>query len=323
MCKKFLLIFILALAVQQTCLAKSVSSSQINSAINKYKTGNYTGCMQDMEYLQKQDPSNPVIYYYLGMAYTQMGNKDKAISSYKKVLTLKPNSTLETYAEQGARCLETPDKCKKDDGKNNMTDLDKFIAQPFGDGLSPKVRNEIEGKRLEALQKEINQEGADVNEMDMRNFKDYSKQKYLNFNNDKKPTNEEIVAALKVLERAGFSGLVKNDATASAVNPQNTVPASTQIQKTNENQNKEDFSKIMSDPNIMAQQQQLQQLQMMMGNNNNNNNNYNNNMMMNMLPYMMAKSGNGSMSKEMLQTMMMNSMMPNLDFYDNNNNNNR
>src|SRR5574344_1601674 len=294
MCKKFLLIFILALAVQQTCLAKSVSSSQINSAINKYKTGNYTGCMQDMEYLQKQDPSNPVIYYYLGMAYTQMGNKDKAISSYKKVLTLKPNSTLETYAEQGARCLETPDKCKKDDGKNNMTDLDKFIAQPFGDGLSTKARNEIEEKRLEALQKEINQEGADVNEMEMRNFKDYSRQKYLNVNNDKKPTNEEIVSALKVLERAGFSGLIQNE---------------------------EDFSKIMSDPNIMAQQQQLQQLQMMMGNNNNNNNYNNNNMMMNMLPYMMAKSGNGSMSKEMLQTMMMNSMMPNLDFYDNNNNN--
>lgn len=293
--KKILLTLILGLVMQTSVMAAQTSSqsAQINAAIKKYKAGNYAGCLQDMQAYVKRDPSNAVAYYYIAISYAQANNKDEAIKAYEKAIALKSNPIVTDYATTGKRCLETPDKCKETE---DLSDLDKFVQQPFGDGLSKKVKDDLESKHLDALKNDINKD----KEIDVYELKKFNK-------SEAKPSNAEVVNALKVLEKAGFSNLVQNSQAA---------PAQNQVQTQNQNSAMNEYAKVMNDPQIMAQNQQMQQLQMMMGNGNNNNNQNNN--FMNMLPYMMAQSGQGgqgsNMSPQLIQSMLMNSMMPSFDF---------
>jgi len=276
----------------------STVSAPVKVAIKKYKSGNYTGCLQDMQILVKRDPSNAVAYYYMAMAYAQAGKKDEAISSYQKVLGLKPNATLFTYAAKGKRCLETPSKCTE---ATQSSDIDKMVKTPFGDGLSSTVRVDLEKKHLDVMKNEINAD-KDINNYELKKFKDYSNQHSEVKTDDKtaaknsaQPSNDEIVAALRVLDRAGLNPYAQ----------QQNMP--NQYQQMAGNQSAE-----------------MAQLNMLMNSNNQGNNN-NNNSMMNMLPMMLAqskagKNGGSSYNPQMIQSMMMNSMLPDMNFNTNDNN---
>lgn len=80
-------------------------NANINSAISKYKNGNYSGCLQELFSLTQKDPSNAVAYYYMALAYTHVDMQDDAIESYEKVIALSPNSYLVDYAVKGRDCL--------------------------------------------------------------------------------------------------------------------------------------------------------------------------------------------------------------------------
>ena len=56
-------------------------NANIKSAIAKYKSGNYSGCLQELFSLTKKDPSNAAAYYYMAMAYTHIDMKNDAIEA--------------------------------------------------------------------------------------------------------------------------------------------------------------------------------------------------------------------------------------------------
>ena len=85
------------------------SNVTLQGAINKYKAGNYTGCIQDLEIYTRNERSNALAYYYLAIANVQAGRKTNAIQAYDKVLALRPNETLLDYATKGKVCLEEPE----------------------------------------------------------------------------------------------------------------------------------------------------------------------------------------------------------------------
>lgn len=268
------------------------STSSINGpvkiAVKKYKAGNYTGCMQDCQSIVARDPSNSVAYYYLAMSYVQAGKKDEAISAYSQVLAKNASPMLKDYATTGKRCLETPEKCHLDEGADQATDIDKFIASPNSDGLSDSVRTNFEQKRLEGIKNQIN------NEKDMQNYDDKifsDPYKHKSEADGKKiaqakPSSDEIVAAIKVLQDAG-------------INPYSQAPQA--LGATPESQ-------LMN-----PQSAEYAQMGMLMGGENQSKDS---NSMLNMLPYMMAqnKNGNPNYSPQMMQAVIMNSMMSNLNF---------
>lgn len=298
--KKYLLLIAFFIVVSQSfscALAASYTTSgPVKVAIKKYKAGNYTGCLQDMQSIVKYDPSNSVAYYYMAMSYAQAGKKTEAITAYQKVLGLKPNTTLYNYASKGKLCLETPDKCVQTE---QSTEVDKMIASPYGDGLSSKVKNEIEKQHLDTIKNQINTD-KDLDNYQFRQFKDYTKQ-HSEAKTDTKtaqstsPSNDEIVAALRVLEKAGL----------------NPYPQTANVNPYAQQGN--------------AQSAEMAQISMMLnGNNGNNQGGNNNNAMMNMIPLMMAQSKNGqaggsSYNPQMMQAMMMNSMLPDINFNTNDN----
>lgn len=250
------------------CVAKSGSSSgAVKLAVAKYQSGNFTGCLQACQDIVSKDPSNALAYYYMAMSYVQAGKKDEAITAYGKVLSLNPNPILSDYATMGKRCIETPDQCNPggDSGE------DAIVNTQFVNGLSDSVRKDIQQKQLNRIKDEIN---AD-------NYVDKGSKVETNEPiAQKKPTNDEIVAALKVLNAAGL-------------NPYAQTPPITA-------QGQENY-----------QTSEMAQLQMLLGNNQSNSSN-----MVNMLPLMMTQNKNGTSnySSQLMQATLMNSMMSNVNF---------
>lgn len=199
--KKYILVLMAVLICTSTvnlANAKSTSNSALASAIRLYKAGNYSQSYISLNNLVKKDPSNAVAYYYLAMTSAQIGKKDEAIANYEKVITLSPNGQLGIYATKGKTCLETPDKCHE---QSEDTALDSFIQSRFGSGFSENARSKYEKQKIENLMHEMNRKN-DIEPQRFRDYKDFS---------NAAPTNDEIVAALRVLQRAGFSDIISNN----------------------------------------------------------------------------------------------------------------
>ncbi len=198
--KKYLLILLAAVICASSTgfvCAKTTTNASLASAIKLYKAKNYTQSYITLNDIVKKDPSNAVAYYYLAMSAAQIGKKDEAIANYEKVITLAPDSQVGRFANKGKTCLETPDKCGE---TTEASDLEEFIQSRFGSGLSEEVRSEYEKQKIENLMREINRK----NEVDSHKFKDYK-----DFSSEA-PTNDEIVSALRVLQKAGLSDILGN-----------------------------------------------------------------------------------------------------------------
>lgn len=271
--------FICFIAILTILLQTSICTfAQVDSltkvAIRKYKKGNYTGCLQDCQYIVSFQPKNAMAYYYLAMSYVQAGKQDEAIKAYSKVLSLKPNpkkTHLAEYSQTGIRCLQTPDQCRLvvkkatpsvDTTVQQMSDLDKFIASPPSDGLSKSVREDFRQKQLNNIKNEINSD-KDVDDYQLNKLNEIGSGIKVA---QSKPSDDEIKAALKTLNDAG-------------INP---------YAQTNNYQNSD-----------------LSQVNMLMGGSKDNS-------MLNMIPFMLGqnKDGMNNYSPQIMQAVIMNSMMP-------------
>ncbi len=202
--KKILAILaVLVFSMSVVCVdAKTAATPAVNSAIKMYKAKNYSQCYASLKQVVAKDPSNALAYYYLAMASAQIGNKEEAIANYERVLSLSPKGQLQKYAQKGKICLEQPDQCNAEPA--DITPLDKFIKDSYGSGLSPQVRSEYEQQKIENLMREMNR-GGNVDPAQFKEYKDFSSSAV--------PTNDEIVAALRVLQRAGFGNLLNTETT--------------------------------------------------------------------------------------------------------------
>lgn len=277
------------------------SNPTINGAINKYKKGNYTGCLQELYSYIKKHPSDGYAYYYMGMAYTKIGEKKAAANCYQKTINCNAKGKLLERALKGRDCITGGVYCHSLDLDNaNISDpLDQFINAPYeGNGFSPELQEQYKKDQLKNLQRTINRK-ENLNNRDLNKIDKFDNNKGEVFVGEKiamspsinsEPTNSEVMDAIDVLKRAGL-----NITTAPAQNGANEEIPTAQNQ--------------ISGVSNFVPNQELQQLNMMLGNNNNNNDS-----MMNLLPYMMNSNNNGQkVDPQVIQAMMMNSMMNSLN----------
>ncbi len=353
-----LIICIMAFTANSALAYTEAITPLVAQGIKKYKQGNITGCIQDLTSYLKQTKKydNQVVYYYLGMAYTKAGDKNRAEFCYIKANQFNPNNTLGKYAARGRACINGAPACYEPTEQKKVqeaqTDLDRFIAAPYGNGLSADLNKEIERKRIERLRKEMNSEN-ELNKYEFKDFKDFSNKKSSIENNtlrllgkttnliaSSQPSDEEVLKAIRVLNDAGLGNIAKQAEMAQQAQesriervPQSNVQTTSTTEVRSEYKpdvTREEFQRQMQRDMMTAQMSQYSQpnIGMLFGEKNSNNNNNNN--MMNMLPFLMAQQAqqqaggqaNGQMqiSPEMLQTMMFSQMMPNLDFSSSNNN---
>lgn len=198
--KKYILVLLtmfITLATVNASIAKTTSNKSLAGAIKLYKAGNYSQCYLTLSDIVKKDPSNAVAYYYLAMTSAQIGKRDEALDNYQKVLTLSSGTQLGRYAEKGKTCLESPDKCNEE---TETSALDAFIQGKFGSGFSEEARSEYEKQKIENLMREMNRKD-NITPQKFKEYKDFS---------NAAPSNDEIVAALRVLQRAGFGNIIGN-----------------------------------------------------------------------------------------------------------------
>lgn len=275
--------------VSAAATKKSPYYYQINTAIAKYKKGNYVGCLQDMQNVIAKDPSNDVAHYYMAISSVKIGSKDNAIKEYNKVISLNKNKMLVEYAQQGLDILTlSPDQLK---ATKQVNTIKKEVTNAVNGATQAKgaaeVQQEIERQNLNRVKSLINS-GTDVNNQEINKFKDYTPGNKLNQNIDNPvtPSNDEIANAVKVLAKLG-------------INPMSQLGSMPGL------------TNNYTDPTTAS-------YSMLMGNSGNNNNNNN---IMNMLPMLMNGQNGSQSNAEAIQAMIMSSMLQNsFDMGGNNNN---
>lgn len=262
-------------------------NATLSSAITKYKRGNYSGSLQELISLTKKDPYNPMVFYYLGMAYTQAGNRQQAINAYETVMRMHASEKLTQYATKGRDCLVGGPACytsEMDYDNIPQDDMDRFINAPYGNGLSKELKQQMKQQELRDIEKRIKVKDV-LPDKDIEKIQKFDKNKSDNDVNNEKlamadntdVSNEDILQAIETLKKAGVT---------VTINPyQQQFP--------------------MND--------EYAQMSMMLGANNYNNNNS----MMNMLPMLMSQNNGQKIDPQVIQAMMMNSMLPDFTFNDN------
>lgn len=307
---------------------KYYPNATTKSAIAKYKSGNYTGSLQELYSILKKDSANATAYYYLAMVYTKIGETDAAKACYQMVINLNPNDTIVNYAERGKACLTDSTKCGIETAISDiktdepLDELDKFIQAPYGNGFSDELNKELQEKHLKKIKDKMNR-GIQVSPEDLEKLKEYEKSQTLKTDrlamaNDM-PSNDEIINAVQVLKRAGLNISTQMPET-SKKTPKGTVTSTpVNVEPIAEEQPVQSAQPVAQMPTVQpyTPDPQIQQMSMML---NNGNSNYSD-PMMNMLPYMMQNDGK-NMDPQVIQALMMNSMMNSLNGMNATNNNN-
>lgn len=202
--KKFmtLLSILVLFSAVNVAYSKPTTNSELALAIRMYKTGNYTQCYTTLNSVIKKDPSNAVAYYYLGMTAAKVGKKEEAIANYDRAISLSSaGQSINAYAEKGKRCLEDPEKCRE---ATYESSLDEFVSNITKKNVSDEVKGDYERLKIDQLKRDMNK-GDSIDPQKFKEFKDFSSM------NNETPTNDEIVAAIKILQRAGIGNVFSND----------------------------------------------------------------------------------------------------------------
>lgn len=185
----------------------------LKPCIQKYKQGNYTGAMVDLETLVKKEKNNTLAKYYLALCYTKLGYKEEAKILYGEVVDKDDNITLTYYSQRALDCLENPEdpKCSvSKNTKNNeeeekeVDDITEFIQS--GKKIHPAAMDRITKERMERKL----QESEYIRKQQEQNQPLKSEASM--------PTNEEIASALNTLSKIGINPFGQNQ-TAYNLNP--------------------------------------------------------------------------------------------------------
>lgn len=269
------------------CLFISVSAnicfadtlSDLTLGIESYKSGNYNDCISKLNTVIKSDPTSVLGYYYLGLAYSKTGKKDLAQINYTKVINLGSDKTLTSLAKKAKSAVKDysePETAQKQDETTEEYNpiLNDSVVTTQEQTPNPKE------KITDNNSKEPNHEPKSEPKTQTSNLKPAK----FEFDPNREPTNDEIVNAIRILQKAG---LLQNGAAA--------IVGGTQAQTQQNQQTQYQQSAIQDTRN-----RQMNSMLMMMNGGNNN--------MMQMMPYM---QNDGKIDPQLMQMMLMQQMMPN------------
>jgi len=198
----FLALAIILFASANICEAAPVMTPKTSAAIKMYKNKNYTECLQVMHEVVNEDPSNVLAYYYIAISQARLGDKNKALEAYQRVIDLNTSTQLSNYAKNGLECLDDPTMCKTE---HNLDPTKQAIEA---------VNKQLEEKKIETVKDIINSK-QNIQEVPieyMQDFKDFSLPQNQIQNKSELPTKEEIAQALDVLKRAGYQNYMPQPA---------------------------------------------------------------------------------------------------------------
>lgn len=77
----------------------------LESIIEKYRKSDFAGCLQECISYVRLNPNDTLGFYYLAMCYSKVSDKENAIKAYEKVISLNENPLIVKYATNGRNCV--------------------------------------------------------------------------------------------------------------------------------------------------------------------------------------------------------------------------
>lgn len=167
--------------------SKYYSNPTMQSAIRKYKARNYTGCLQEL-YSYVANPkykSDAYAYYYMGLAYSKIGETTAAKNCFQKTINCNAKGKLFEAALKGRDCITGGTYCHTPvnptvnqlNDLQNADPLDAFINAPYsGNGFSPEAEKDYQQRQLNNIQKKINNKDM-LNVDDIQSIQELDSQK--------------------------------------------------------------------------------------------------------------------------------------------------
>ena len=301
-----------------------------DSIVEKYRRSDFAGCLQECISYVRQNPHDTLGFYYLAMCYTKVNDKDNAILAYERVIMLNDNPMIVKYATNGRNCImgNEDEKCYQN---VNEPELVYPYANVVNTNLTPVDPETLVNRNLAKLKDRLSPVETEDDKDSANNSKDNkdNKVKY------ELPFGKQDSELDKFIEAPYGNGLspelnkeYKQLQLRKIKDTINQTESTNNKEYNNMNDNKKFdnqksdsetiklayeipsnvMEEISKDPEYIRQKQEMEELNMLLGNDRNNNNR---NDMMDLLPYM-SEQGDKKLSPEVIQSMMMQSIMGNL-----------
>lgn len=309
------------------------SNPSLESIRAKYKKSNFAGCLQECISYVKLHPNDTLGFYYMAMCYTKVSDKENAIKAYEKVISLNANPMIVKYATNGRNCVlgEDKEKCYQ-----NVNEPD--LIYPYANignnvDLTPVDPNVLINRNLVNLQNKLSPQAVNENK-DNKNGQNNGK------DDDKNKINLPFATQDEQLDKfinAPYGNGLSPDLNKEYKQLQlrkiqesiNTGDDSPEKDMNNVNDIKhfdkqsdsgtiklayvapsDEMKKLSQDSEFTQSQRELDELRMLLGNDSNSKSS--NDDLMNLVPYMSGQDKN--LSPEVIQAMMIKSMMPDFTF---------
>lgn len=303
------------------------ANPSFDSIVAKYKKSDFAGCLQECISYVRQNPNDTLGFYYLAMCYTKVNDKDNAIRAYEKVISLNDSPLIVKYATNGRNCVlgNENEKCYPN---VNEPELIYPYANLANTDLTPVDPETLVNRNLARLKDKLSPQIVDDDKNGNTNKKgeedkdkiklpfgqqDAELDKFINspYGNGLSPQLNKEYKQLQLKK-------IQSTINKGEDNPEKDFNNMRYIkefddQKTDAGTFKlayeiptSELENITKDPEYIKNKQELDELNLLLGNDKSDNNN-----MMDLLPYM-TESGNKKLSPEVIQTMMMKSMMGDL-----------
>ena len=309
------------------------SNPSLESIRAKYKKSNFAGCLQECISYVKLHPNDTLGFYYMAMCYTKVSDKENAIKAYEKVISLNANPMIVKYATNGRNCVlgEDKEKCYQ-----NVNEPD--LIYPYANignnvDLTPVDPNVLINRNLVNLQNKLSPQAVNENKDNkngQNNGKDDDKNKInLPFATQDEQLDKFINAPYgnglspdlnkeyKQLQLRKIQGSI-NTGDDNPEKDMNNVNDIKHFDKQSDSGTiklayvapSDEMKKLSQDPEFTQSQRELDELRMLLGNDSNSKSS--NDDLMNLVPYMSGQDKN--LSPEVIQAMMIKSMMPDFTF---------
>ena len=301
-----------------------------DSIVEKYRRSDFAGCLQECISYVRQNPHDTLGFYYLAMCYTKVNDKDNAVLAYERVIMLNDNPMIVKYATNGRNCIMGNDeeKCYQN---VNEPELVYPYANVVNTNLTPVDPETLVNRNLAKLKDKLAPASTEDDNNAANNSKN-SKDKKVKYELPFGKQDSDLDKFIEAPYGNGLSPELNNEYKQLQLRKIKNTINQTESTNNKDYNNMNDIKKfdnqksdsetiklayeipsnlmdeISKDPEYIKQQQEMDELNMLLGNDRNNNNR---NDMMDLLPYM-SEQGDKKLSPEVIQSMMMQSIMGNL-----------
>lgn len=307
-----------------------------NSIVEKYRRSDFAGCLQECTSYVRMHPNDTLGFYYLAMCYTKVSDMDNAVKAYERVIALNDNPMIVKYATNGRNCImgNADEKCYPN---VNEPELVYPYANIPATNLTPVDPETLVRRNFAALKQELSPNAADEDNNDDNNnsndpnSKDkkgkitlpFGKQdeeldKFINapYGNGLSPqlNKEYKQLQLKKIQdtinnnKSGQEDKAKDLRDLKDIKNFDNQKSDSELIKLAYEIPQKELDALSKDPEYIKSKQEYEELHMLLGGNSDSSKDS----MADFLPYM-TESGSKNLSPEVIQTMMMKSVMGDLN----------